>query len=100
LRLVEDASGADLLADLAEDGVDRMDVGVDEADVAERLRAAGLVERVRDPLAVLGAVAGVEEGRARRVDAVVERGGGGDRLEDRARRVEALRRAVGQRGRR
>ena len=99
LRLVEDPLGAELLADVAEDGVDRVLVGLDEVDRAERLGPA-LVERVRDLLAVLGAVARVVEGRVGLVDAVVERRRGRDRLERRARREEALRGAVQERRRR
>ena len=99
LRLVEDRLRAELDPEVAEDGVDRVDVGLDQVDVAELLGAV-LVERVVDLHAVLGAVAGVVEARGRRVLPGLERGGGGDRLERRARRVEPLGRAVEQRRRR
>ena len=55
--------------------------------------------RVQHLLAVLDAVPGVEERRRGREDVCVERGSGRDRLEGRARRIEALRRAVQERGR-
>src|SRR5205823_2666610 len=95
LRIVEDRAGADLLADVAVDGVDRVLQTLRERDVPERLRPILVrVARVRDALAVLLAVAGVVEGRARRERVGVERRCRGDDLERRARRVEALRRAV------
>ena len=62
---------------------------------APGLRVAGVVHL----LAVLDAVARVEELRLRRVLPGVERGGRGHGLEGRARRVETLRRTVQQRGR-
>ncbi len=66
-----------------------------ERDVAECLRPGLIrVARVRDPLAVLDAVAGVVEPRARRVGARVEGGRGGHHLEGRARRIETRRRVV------
>ena len=58
------------------------------------------VAGVRDLLAVLGAVAGVVEARVGREDPGVERGRRGDGLERRARRIEALGRAVVERRRR
>ena len=64
LRLVDDLRGAELHADVAEHGVDRVLVRLQEVDVAERLgrlRVAG----VRDVLAVLDAVARVVERRVR-----------------------------------
>ncbi len=70
-----------------------------EVHVAEDLGAA-LVGVVGDLLAVLDAVAGVVERRVGRVRARVERGRGGDDLEGRAGRVEAVGRAVDERRRR
>ena len=59
-------------------------------DVPEHLRPRLVgVARVRHLLAVLGAVAGIVEPRARRERPRVERGGGGDHLERRPRRDRA-----------
>ena len=90
---------AELDAEVAEDGVDRVDEGLGQVDVAELLGAV-LVERVVDLHAVLGAVAGVVEARVRRVLPGFERRRGRDRLERRTRCIEPLRRAVEQRRRR
>src|SRR5581483_8792745 len=100
LRVLEDRGGADLLADVAEDRVDGVLERGREVEVPERLAAALVrVARIRDLLAVFGAVAGIVEAGRRRERAGVERGGRGDDLEGRARRVEPLRRAVVQRRR-
>ena len=69
-----------------------------EGDVSEDLGPA-LVGVVRDPLAVLDAVAGVVEAARGREPAGVERRCGGDDLEGRTGDEEALRRAVEQRAR-
>ena len=74
-------------------------VALHEVHVAERLRGLGIAG-VRHLLPVLRAVTGVVEARVGREDPRIERGGGGDRLERRARRVEPLRRAVVERRRR
>ena len=70
-----------------------------ERDRAEDLRADLRIARVRDALAVLLAVAGVDELGRRLERAAVERGRRGHDLERRARRIEALGRAVEQRRR-
>ena len=70
-----------------------------EVQVAEHLVPALVgVARVRDLLAVLGAVARIVERRVGLERAGVERGRGGDDLERRARRVEPLRCAIEQGG--
>ncbi len=94
--VVENGQRPELLADLAEDGVDRMLERGREADAAEHLRTA-LVGIVGDLLAVLDAVAGVVEGRGGLVDARVEGGRRSDDLEGRAGRVEAGGRPVDER---
>ncbi len=98
LRVIEDRRRTELLADVAEDGVDRVLKAGEEAERAELLRPvlvgiAGVVDR----LAVLGAVAGILEVRVRCELARVERGRDGHDLEGRARREEPARRAVQQR---
>src|SRR5205085_2971957 len=100
LRLLADPAGAELLGGDGVHGVDRVDVGVEEAGGGGPLRAAGLVERVGDALAVLRAVTGVGEARGRGEDLVVERRRSRDRLEGRTRWIEPLRRAVQERRRR
>ena len=91
--------GAERLADVAEDRVDRVLEAGRQVDVAERLGRLG-VTGVPHPLAVLLAVAGVVERRVGREPAGVERGCGRDHLERRARRVLAGGRAVQKRQRR
>src|SRR5215217_8933363 len=61
LRVVEDRAGADLLADVAEHRVDGVLQRREERERAEDLRADLRVARVRDALAVLDAVAGIDE---------------------------------------
>ena len=96
LGLLDDRSRSELEADVAEDRVDGVLQRGCERDVAER---AARVEVVH-ALAVHRAVPGVVEGRCRRELARVERRRGGDDLERRARRIEALARAVQERRRR
>src|SRR5207248_9453693 len=62
-RSIEDQSGADRLADVAEDRVDRVLESLCEGGLAEGLDRPVGARRVRDLLAVLGAVAGVIEDR-------------------------------------
>src|SRR5205807_7249744 len=82
LRVGEDRSGSDLLADVAEDGVDGVLERGREVEAAEHLVPALVgVPRVRDLAAVFGAVAGVVEARARGERSGVERGRRGDDLE-------------------
>jgi hypothetical protein len=94
--VVEDRQRPEPLADLAEDGVDRVLEGGPEIDAPEYLGAA-LVGEVGDLLAVLDAVARVVEAGVGRVRARVECRRGRDHLERRAGRVEARGRAVDQR---
>ena len=86
LRLVEDPLRAQRLADVAEDGVDRVLQRGREVDPPERPARVEVV----DPLAVGDAVPRVDERRARLPAARGEGGRRGHDLEDRARRIEAL----------
>ena len=90
---VDEEARAELLADVAEDGVDRVDERRVQVERAERPRRVVVVH----PLAVHLAVAGVDEVGVGRVAAGVDRRGRGHDLEGRARRVEAGRGAVQQR---
>ena len=96
LRRAEDAARADRLADLAEDRIDRVLERLQEVHRAEALGPA-LVAEVLHLLAVLDAVALVEEARVDRVLARVERCGARDHLEGRSRRVQAVGGPVQQR---
>src|SRR6185437_15784709 len=85
------------LADVAEDRVDRVLEALRERDVPEGLNRSVRACRIRDPLAVFGAVAGVVEAGLRRELVRVERRRRGDDLEGRSRREEPVRRAVQKR---
>ena len=85
LRVLDELLRAELLADVAEDRVDRVLQRRAQVEAAERRGRVVVV----DALAVDLAVAGVDEARRGREAARVDRGRGGDDLEGRARRVEA-----------
>src|SRR5207244_587231 len=96
LGVVEHGSCTESLADVAEHRVDRVLEACRQVDVAERLGRFGIAG-VADLLAVLLAIARVVERRIRREAPRVERGGGSDHLERRARRVLAGGRTVEKR---
>ncbi len=93
LHLLHDRVGPELLADLAEDRVDRVLDRLEERDQPERARRVVVVHAP----AVLDAVARVGPARLHRVLAALERRRRGDDLERRAGDVRALRRAVEER---
>jgi hypothetical protein len=78
------------LADVTEDGVDRVLERLEQSDRAENFGSTQIGE-VLDGLTVLRAVAGIVEDRLGRELAGVEGGRGGYDLEGRARRIETLR---------
>ena len=93
LRVFDQLLRSELLADVAEDRVDRVLQRRAQVEPAEGGRRVVVV----DPFAVDLAVARVDEARGRLEAAGVDRGRGGHDLERRARRVEAGRGAVEQR---
>src|SRR5450759_482171 len=88
-RVVHERAHTERLTDVAEDRVDRVLERPRKNDGAEHLRPA-LIAEVLHLLAVLGAVAGVVEARRGSEAPGVQSGRGGDDLEGRARRIEAV----------